>query len=266
MLIGTFSKYVKTTVKTLRYYDRIGLFRPTKTDPVTGYRYYTMEQLSDFEQIRQYRAIGLSVEQISRLLANEKQETVLLERQQELIEQENLIKHQKEAIAKLLNSSYTNSYDVKLKKLPTYTVCTSRMRVYDSSHIIPAISKSFANMKQTYPSLELVLPNYCCITFTDKSHYDTNMEIEYAEAVSTPMQNKNNFIFRNLPGATVAYIEYYGSYDGISAAYATLLLWITSNGYQITGAVRERFIHGAWDRENEAEWLTEIQIPLGDIL
>jgi hypothetical protein len=30
----------------------------------------------------------------------------------------------------------------------------------------------------------------------------------------------------------------------------------------MAGAVRERFIHGEWDRKNEADWLIEIQVPL----
>ena len=52
MRIGVFSKHVKTTVKTLRYYDRIGLFCPADTDAVTGYRNYTLEQITDFEKIK----------------------------------------------------------------------------------------------------------------------------------------------------------------------------------------------------------------------
>ena len=43
--IGDFSKMGKTTVKTLRYYDSIGLLRPKQIDEETGYRWYSTEQL-----------------------------------------------------------------------------------------------------------------------------------------------------------------------------------------------------------------------------
>mgnify|MGYP003623550970 CR=1 FL=1 len=43
--IGMFSKMSKTTIKTLRYYDEIGLLKPEETDRFTGYRMYSTEQL-----------------------------------------------------------------------------------------------------------------------------------------------------------------------------------------------------------------------------
>lgn len=39
--IGTFAKLGQVTVKTLRYYDRLGLLVPDTVDPMTGYRYYS---------------------------------------------------------------------------------------------------------------------------------------------------------------------------------------------------------------------------------
>jgi len=264
MLIGAFSKLVKTTIKTLRYYDRIGLFCPTETDPITGYRSYTLEQLSDFEQIRQYRAAGLSVEQIKRILSGENQENVLQQRRQELADQEQLLRQQKKALDALTNVPSSNTYTVHLKVLPAYTICARRTRVQDASHIMTAISELLGKMKQLYPTLEFATPNYCCVTFTDTSHRETDPEIEYCEAVTTSQPDEDGFIFKTLPGGTVACVEHRGAYEGISGAYAALLRWITINGCQMTGAVRERFIHGAWDRKNESEWLTEIQVPIGD--
>lgn len=49
--IGEFSKLAKTTVKTLRYYDKVGLLKPAFTDSVTSYRYYTEEQLETMRRI-----------------------------------------------------------------------------------------------------------------------------------------------------------------------------------------------------------------------
>ena len=43
--IGEFSKMGKTTIKTLRHYDRIGLLHPEAVDGATGYRLYTTRQL-----------------------------------------------------------------------------------------------------------------------------------------------------------------------------------------------------------------------------
>ena len=43
--IGEFSKLAKTTVKTLRYYDKVGLLKPAFVDSETSYRYYSEAQL-----------------------------------------------------------------------------------------------------------------------------------------------------------------------------------------------------------------------------
>ena len=43
--IGEFSKICKVSTKTLRYYDEIGLIKPSKINQENGYRYYSIEQL-----------------------------------------------------------------------------------------------------------------------------------------------------------------------------------------------------------------------------
>ena len=42
--IGDFSKLSQVSIKTLRYYDEIGLLRPGEIDRFTGYRYYAAGQ------------------------------------------------------------------------------------------------------------------------------------------------------------------------------------------------------------------------------
>ncbi len=56
--IGEFSKLSKTTVKTLRYYDKVGLLKPAFVDSFTGYRYYTNEQLETMHRILMYKRAG----------------------------------------------------------------------------------------------------------------------------------------------------------------------------------------------------------------
>jgi len=55
-------------VKTLRYYDEIGLLKPAQVDRFTGYRYYSEDQLPRLNRILALKDLGLSLEQIGRLL------------------------------------------------------------------------------------------------------------------------------------------------------------------------------------------------------
>jgi DNA-binding transcriptional MerR regulator len=49
--IGEFSRIGRVTIDTLRHYDALGLLKPAKVDPSTGYRYYTATQLQTLNRI-----------------------------------------------------------------------------------------------------------------------------------------------------------------------------------------------------------------------
>ena len=59
--IGEFSILSKTTVKTLRYYEKENLLIPAYIDKETGYRYYETSQLIDLSKIISLRQIGMSI-------------------------------------------------------------------------------------------------------------------------------------------------------------------------------------------------------------
>ena len=68
--IGEFSTLNHITIKTLRYYDEIGLLKPSIVDKYTGYRYYSNNQINDINNIKYYKELGLSLEEIKDLLNN----------------------------------------------------------------------------------------------------------------------------------------------------------------------------------------------------
>src|SRR6266851_5683842 len=66
--IGEFSRLSQVTVKTLHHYDEIGLLKPSHVDPVSDYRYYTLDQLPRLHRIMALKALGLSLEEVAQLL------------------------------------------------------------------------------------------------------------------------------------------------------------------------------------------------------
>ncbi|MFQ9440643.1 MAG: MerR family transcriptional regulator, partial [Acutalibacteraceae bacterium] len=66
------------STRTLRYYDEIDLLKPKRIGE-NGYRIYETEQIDTLEQILCYRSLGVSLEEISRLLSatNTEKEQVL---------------------------------------------------------------------------------------------------------------------------------------------------------------------------------------------
>lgn len=49
--IGDFSKLSRISIRMLRHYDEIGLLVPRSTDQMTGYRYYSEDQLPQASRI-----------------------------------------------------------------------------------------------------------------------------------------------------------------------------------------------------------------------
>ncbi|MBJ8191708.1 MerR family transcriptional regulator, partial [Bacillus cereus] len=73
--ISAFSRLSKVSLKTLRYYDQIGILKPRKVDYDTGYRYYSADQLLELNRILIYKELGFTLPQIKQLL----QEDISLE-------------------------------------------------------------------------------------------------------------------------------------------------------------------------------------------
>ncbi len=66
--IGEFSKIAQVSVKTLRYYDQVGLLNPAHIDRFTGYRFYTLSQLGRLNRILALKDLDFSLDQIQGLL------------------------------------------------------------------------------------------------------------------------------------------------------------------------------------------------------
>ena len=67
--IGEFARLGATSIKTLRFYDELGLLRPVDVDARTRYRWYDAAQLEDLAAIRALKDLGASLDDIRRVLA-----------------------------------------------------------------------------------------------------------------------------------------------------------------------------------------------------
>ena len=65
--IGEFAALSGVSVKTLRFYDQIGLLQPATVDPRTRYRQYMPQQLQELACIRAPQDLGASLQDIRRI-------------------------------------------------------------------------------------------------------------------------------------------------------------------------------------------------------
>lgn len=62
--IGDFSNLVNISVRTLRYYDEIGLLKPEIVDKFTSYRYYTEDNVVEAQFITLLKEVGFTLQEI----------------------------------------------------------------------------------------------------------------------------------------------------------------------------------------------------------
>lgn len=263
--IGLFSQMAKTTVKTLRYYDEMGLLCPDFVDEENGYRYYNSEQLLKLHQIIGLRQMGFSIDEIVGIQSGRNIETILEMRKAELTAQLYDTTDQLTRLGHYINERKevkSMNYNAILKETPECIVYYKRLTAPDYNsyfQLIPAIGEEVAAAN---PNLKCLIPEYCYIEYLDGEYREKDINIEYCEAVEAMGNETETIKFKKIPSITVVSIMHKGPYSGLREAYAFALRFVEQNGYTINGFCRESYIDGIWNKEDEADWLTEVQVPV----
>ena len=169
--IGQFSKLAKTTVKTLRYYDKIGLLKPIMVDTASSYRYYTEEQLETIRLICMYKDVGLSNDVILKLMNKEGDKRALFEYQKQLLtERAEEIKRALNSLELLLCEEAPRSYSAVIKNVEKRVVYCCRGYVANAESIHDFIKACAAELKRTNPDVKPSEPDYCCVIYPDDGY------------------------------------------------------------------------------------------------
>lgn len=106
--IGEFSKKTGLSIKALRHYQELALLQPHDRGE-NGYRYYNEEQVPVAKRIKDYKKLGFSLEEISKLLTATSIKNLVEEKLQELTQQETVLSQQKSALQSILTSLETGT-------------------------------------------------------------------------------------------------------------------------------------------------------------
>ena len=93
MQIKEFAELTGVSVRTLHYYDEIGLLKPSEVDAQNGYRFYDEKSLERMQEILFYRELDFSLKTIAEILSSpdyDKQQALSRQRQLLLAKKERL--------------------------------------------------------------------------------------------------------------------------------------------------------------------------------
>jgi DNA-binding transcriptional MerR regulator len=272
--IGDFSRLTRVSVRMLRHYDEIGLFKPAQVDRFTGYRYYTFEQLPRLNRLLVLKDLGFSLDEIRQLLDDDLKPDELrgmlrlrraqLERQAEAALEK--LRQVEIRLQQIEQEGNMPPIDVLLKQVPPLTIAGAR-------EVVP----SPAQMRERCIALnsqacELIEKAALRTDGTSFALYYSGdegggIDVEMAYAVEPPATTPQPIGaagVHTLPAVTVAYAVYQGSYDDFGAVgqlHAALHRWIDENGYRVSGASREFYLRPPSGPDNP-EGVMEIQYPV----
>ena len=264
--IGLFSKINHITTKTLRHYDEIGLLKPNHVDYITGYRYYTSDQLPRLHQILALKQLGLSLDAIKKIIENPMSIEVFLQLKEreltlEIEKGSQRLKEVKTWINHVKGEENMN-YSPIIKELPKVIVASMRTTVTSYDTYFDIVPKMGEEMKRQGAVCQ-ENPEYCFTIYHDGEYKETNIDVEVCEAVHKACEDSDMVKYKTMAAVkTAACVLHKGPYKTIREAYAFLYGWIKENNYEIDGNPRESYIDGIWNKESENDWLTELQVPM----
>ena len=99
MQINEFAKLTGVSVRTLHYYDEIGLLKPAFVDEQNGYRFYEENSLLRMQEILFYRELDFSLKSILEILSSPD-----YDKQKALAEQRKLLELKKERLERIIDA------------------------------------------------------------------------------------------------------------------------------------------------------------------
>jgi len=259
--IGDFSVLSKVSIKALRYYEAEKIFMPSYVDQDTNYRYYDYQKLKEISEIVFLRKLGLSIKAIKEIKKTGNLKKYLLERKTQIIKEIDLLHFQLSKINDYMEEKSMN-YDVKIKYVNKCVVFYGE-GVIDGFEQINDFIVNVSNLARALnPNMINPNPNYCFISYLDGKPTDKKIRVRYNEAVNNKGIENEEIKFEVLDETKVVSLMVQGSYDKLPKAYEYLLNYIDTHCLEMISLPRECYIDGAWNKENECDYLTEIQIPI----
>lgn len=276
--IGEFSKVGKVSIRTLRYYDEIGLLKPIYIDDSSGYRGYSVEQLPKLNRIVFLKSIGFSLNEVMELIDDDisigKMKEMLQKKQIDLENKINMaqinLKQLTERLTIIEEEGTLPKYEVVVKRTAPYTLASHRVIV---PHMHQMGIFCYDMYDKLYSELERlsVTPSGPEITFYYNEEYsETDLDMETAIVIPQKYEDiisSSNSILSILKleaEENVATLLYQGPFDGLDEAVIELLKWIGSSNWKSSGALREVHLSGPAHLDGEVikDAVVELQIPI----
>ncbi len=266
--IGDFARLSQLSVPTLRHYDEIGLLKPVSVDSLTGYRYYSVAQLPRLNRILALKDLGFSLEQIDLVLTDDLSLDQLrgmlklkrAEVEQQLVEAQGRLSRIEARLKQIEREDDLPMDAVVLKNIPPLLIASHKITIPENALAGDYLDRAYGEVFRHLDEQGGKAAGPCLAIWHQGAEVLTNEVAEAAVPLDRAIASSDQVQVYELPGAQVVSVVKYGAFENFVQEHTTLLKWIETNGYHITGAYREIYINH--NPDNMTESATEIQYPV----
>ena len=273
--IGDFSRIARVSARLLRYYDEIELLKPGSTERDTGYRYYSASQLPRLNRILVLKELGLSLEEIARVLdsnlsAAELRGMLMVRRsdaQRALTDEMDRLRHIESRIAQIDAEGELSVDDVIMRSEPAQRLLSVR-RVVPSfvaaRDLIRELSESLRPLKAKGMLGRLTALAHAQEFEVDRIDVEVGFVVEGLVAAPR-LASGEPLSIRELPAVErMATCVRIGLPERAHLITSKVGVFLEANGYTLAGPSREVFLQPPRpDRMEES--VVEMQFPVAKI-
>ena len=245
--IGEFSQMGQVSVRMLRHYDKMGLLHPNHVDKFTGYRYYTLEQLPRLNRILALKELGLSLDEIVRVLENDlhpdQLHGMLMMKQaqieQNIIAEQMRLKRVAARIRRIEQESQPSPYEIVVKAVEPITVVGTRTVVPDLDHMAPYRCHMLEDVHDWLAAYGIDPSAPEMVVYHMQEYRDTDLDTEIAIPIPSDAADElsdrlpENFhlkVYQHQHPMASTILN--GSIWDIPEVITAIAAWIQSNGYE----------------------------------
>lgn len=261
--VGEFSRICQVSIKTLHYYDRIGLLVPLKVDPFSGYRYYGKQQVEKMLLIGRLKRYGFSLDDIKILLSCGDGRVLF----SKLCRQKEQLEAQKRDMGLIISElsahlqnfertgdimGYQKDYEVTVTETPDRIVLASRKNMG-----VKEFGTYYSGLYERMAREHLTPDGVRGAVYYDQEFNHESSDIELIVGIQE--KEKGDKI---MEGRLCAMTIHKGGYSALSDAYGALVAWIEENGYEWDGAPYDIYVKTQFDNLKPEDWETEVYFPI----
>jgi len=237
--IGEFARASGVPIKTLRFYDEVGLFRPAGRDPLSGYRRYRPEQLSELAAILALRDLGVPLAEIRGARSTPRRRALLESAQKELrrsIDERSRSLRFVEAELRRLDAPPSS---VVIRHRPALRVVSLRAKLGASSDVVE-LEEELSSLvpERSRGAWRGTLWHFC----EDDA---AGAEAEHFVELVGPSRLQAHV----LPAVTAACAWAADDECASKAAFAEVRSWMSASSYQLAATKREIYWPGSLEIE-----------------